>query len=358
MKKVLGVEFAPLSVPLERRMQTLAAAAWFYCGVFGGPIGWLVTLLGLLLGPNWLRLLLVGYLVFVYLDWDTRLRGGRSKRWCTWFRNLAWWRYFCAYFPIRIVKTVDLDPKRNYLFCSFPHGLLCSGATGAFGTNGADCPKIFPGLDFRILTLEQHFKPPLYREYVCSFGACSCDEGSMNYLLSTKPTERDGPTEDPVQGRIVVIMVGGASEAFKCKPNTYSILVKRRKGFVRVALKNGTPLVPVFSFGETDLYNQMSSPEGSLVRRTQEFLKKATGVAPILPIGRGFFQYSFGLVPRRKPIHIVVGAPLEIPKIEKPTAEQIDEYHSKFVEKLVELFETHKSKYVRDHENTFLIMDD
>ena len=70
-------------------------------------------------------------------------------------------------------------------------------------------------------------------------GVCSCDARSINYLLSTRPTENDGPTEEPVQGRAVVIIVGGAAEAFKCKPGTYNILLKRRKGFVRIALNNG-----------------------------------------------------------------------------------------------------------------------
>ena len=27
-----------------------------------------------------------------------------------------WWRYFAAYFPLRLVKTVDLDPKQTYVF--------------------------------------------------------------------------------------------------------------------------------------------------------------------------------------------------------------------------------------------------
>ena len=46
-------------------------------------------------------------------------------------------------------------------------------------------------------------------------------------------------TEEPVQGRAVIIIVGGAAEAFECKPQTYKILLKRRKGFVRLALQNG-----------------------------------------------------------------------------------------------------------------------
>ena len=66
-----------------------------------------------------------------------------------------------------------------------------------------------------------------------------------------------------------------------------------------------TPLVPVFSFGETDLYDQVHNPEGSLLRRMQELCRKLTGIAPVLPLGRGLFQYSFGIIPMRKSVYTV-----------------------------------------------------
>lgn len=75
--KLFGIEFAPLNVPMERRLQTLAAATWFTFGVFGGPFCSFLTLFILLMAPNWLRLLIMAYLVFMYLDWDVRLKGGR-----------------------------------------------------------------------------------------------------------------------------------------------------------------------------------------------------------------------------------------------------------------------------------------
>jgi hypothetical protein len=77
-------------------------------------------------------------------------------------------------------------------------------------------------------------------------GVCSCNAESISHLLSTKPTENDGPTEDKVEGRAVILIVGGAAEALKCKPRTYNILLKKRKGFVRIALKNGFVISTLF----------------------------------------------------------------------------------------------------------------
>ena len=85
-------------------------------------------------------------------------------------RNCAWWHYFRDYFPVKLVKTTDLNPNRNYLFCSFPHGVLSTGTFCAFGTDTLNCQDLFPGLDFRLLTLEQHFRVPIMRELPASFG--------------------------------------------------------------------------------------------------------------------------------------------------------------------------------------------
>ena len=56
----------------------------------------------------------------------------------------------------------------------------------------------------------------------------------------------------------------------------------------------------MFSFGENDLYDQISNPAGSSLRQWQTKMKEYTRVAPVLFYGRGF-----GLLPHRRPIHTV-----------------------------------------------------
>lgn len=80
------------------------------------------------------------------------------------------WRYFCKFFPLKLVKTADLDPNKMYLFVSVPHGILSTGIMGAFGTDILGCRQLFPGLDVRPIILDQHFKVPFFREYVYSLG--------------------------------------------------------------------------------------------------------------------------------------------------------------------------------------------
>ncbi|XP_018393226.1 PREDICTED: diacylglycerol O-acyltransferase 2-like [Cyphomyrmex costatus] len=344
--EILGVKFAPLNVPLERRLQTLAVAIYFIVLPFGSVWGYLITVYFIFyIEP--LRYFLLLYFLWMYYDWDTCHSGGRSEMWTRVTRNNAILRYLCNYFPIKLVKTVDLDPKKSYLFVSEPHGIFSSGIIGSFGTDVLNCKKLFPGLEINPITLDQFFKVPILREYSYSLGACSSSLKSIKYLLSTPP-------KNPHTGRIIVLVVGGAAEMMESMPGTYRVIIKRRKGFVRLALKYGTALVPVLSFGETDLYNQIYSPEGSTFRRIQNYIRNFVGLPPVVFSGRGFFQYSFGLIPKRLPVTVVVGSPVEMPKIEEPTSEEINKYHNEFINHLIKFFNTQKHNYIKNAENVTL----
>ncbi|XP_015270348.1 PREDICTED: 2-acylglycerol O-acyltransferase 2-B-like [Gekko japonicus] len=162
----------------------------------------------------------------------------------------------------------------------------------------------------------------------------SSEKASASYLLS-----HEGG------GQVAVVAVGGPPEALEARPGAFTLQILSRKGFIKTALQHGAALVPVFSFGENELFNQVSNPEGSFLRTVQERLQKAVGLALPLFHARGVFQYSFGLLPFRRPIHTVVGAPILVPKTPHPSPEAIDQLHKTYLEKLVQLFEDHKVQF-------------
>ena len=47
----------------------------------------------------------------------------------------------------------------------------------------------------------------------------------------------------------------------------------------------------------------------------------------------------------RKPINVVVGKPIPVPKIEEPSTEQIEEFHQKYVDALVQLYNEYNPIY-------------
>ena len=58
-----------------------------------------------------------------------------------------------------------------------------------------------------------------------------------------------------------------------------------------------------------------------------------------------FLQTRFGLLPYRKPIHVVVGKPIEVKRIENPTREEIENTHATYVKELQKLYEKYNPIY-------------
>ncbi|XP_075212540.1 2-acylglycerol O-acyltransferase 2-like [Lycorma delicatula] len=339
--QILGIQFEPLQVPLEQRLQTLAAGAWFCTVAFANPVGFISA--AYLILYTKLRWIVIIYAFWIICDRDTANKGGRRIEW---IRNWIFWDYYSRYFPLKLIKTAELHPQHNYLLVVYPHGLLSSGAFGHFATNSTNFKDIFPGIRTFLLTLNIHFLTPFYRDLVLGMGGCSVSEQSMMYLLD----------KDKKKGKALVLMAGGARESLLCQPGTYKIILQNRKGFIRIALQTGTSLVPVISFGEPDIFDQVHSVPGSWLSWSQNLVMKLTGFAPCVPIGRGLFQYNFGLVPRRYPITTVVGSPIYVEKKEHPNDEEIENLHYIFTNKLIDLFENNKHKYISNPDETSLII--
>jgi hypothetical protein len=68
-------------------------------------------------------------------------------------------------------------------------------------------------------------------------------------------------------------VVGGALEALQGEKNVIRLVLNRRKGFIKLALRFGVDLVPTFSFGENSIYDQVSNPPGTSTENTS-FKKK------------------------------------------------------------------------------------
>ena len=145
-------------------------------------------------------------------------------------------------------------------------------------------------------------------------------------------------------GQSVVLVVGGAEESLLSSPKTNDLLLSKRKGFVKIALRNGCPMVPVFGFGETNCYGNLAD-RYPWVKKYLLKAQKAIGFAFPLIIGRGWFNYNWGPLPHRTLIMTVVGAPVEVPHIPHPTQEEIDHWHKVYVEALMKLYQDHKNIY-------------
>lgn len=325
--KVLGVELAPLYIPTERRLQTLAVVHYTYIFLFMG-FGVVALFVYLLFTDYyWIPLL---YFVWYCYDRKISQQGGRRSNWV---RNWKLFKYFADYFPVTIIKTADLHPGKNYILGCHPHGIMCHSHFINLGSEGSGFSRYFPAIRSYLCVLSGQFKFPIFREYFLLSGAIEVSRSSIEWVLTKEST-----------GNAIGIIVGGASEALDSVPGRYRLNLRHRKGFVRMALEHGASLVPVFSFGENNIYTQVDNPEGSKLRNCQNFLTKVLGFSPPIFHGRGIFNYTFGLLPYRQPIFTVFGKPIDVKKVPNPTNEQINQLHEQYIRELTELFDSYKVK--------------
>ncbi|KAK9884500.1 hypothetical protein WA026_007341 [Henosepilachna vigintioctopunctata] len=319
----------------ERTLQTLAVIALLFLQV-GSTICMPLLAYYLIFHTKYWLFCILYVTWYLFVDLEIPL-----ERRSQWVRNWSWWVHVRNYYPVKLVKLPwgELNPTRNYLFCYFPHGLMCTGAFITLGTNAGRFADYFPNHRPYIHTISWFFKLPFTREIGIFLGGLTASKKSLNYSLGK-----------PGGGNVSGLLVGGADEAFYCKPGLHKIVYKKRKGFVKIALTNGSPLVPVYCFGETDLYSQIEFEEGSYFNKFQKIVKKLTGFVTIIPSGQGFC----GILPFRRPVTVVVGEPIDVQKTENPTQKQIDELHQIFQKKLMELFESQKSKYLENHQDAHL----
>ncbi|KAJ3218484.1 diacylglycerol O-acyltransferase 1 [Dinochytrium kinnereticum] len=164
-------------------------------------------------------------------------------------------------------------------------------------------------------------------------GFCSVSRRSIDNILSKGP------------GNSCMIVVGGAAEALNAFPYTNDLVVKKRLGFIKAALRNGASLVPVFSFGENDVWDQVPNPKGSTLRKFQNFFQKQASFSPPLFHGRGIINYDYGILPYRRAIISIAGAPIDCPKIPNPTESDLLEYQKMYLDGLQAVYDKYKDEY-------------
>ncbi|CAJ0913645.1 406_t:CDS:2, partial [Entrophospora sp. SA101] len=182
--------------------------------------------------------------------------------------------------------------------------------------------KEFPGIKCRLLTLASNFNIPLYRDYLMAQGLASVSRQSCENILCRK-----GP------GHSIMIVVGGAGESLNARPGIYDLVLKKRLGFIKLSIRSGACLVPVFSFGENDIWEQADNPKESKVWKFQKLIQKYIGWTMPLFHGRGVFNYDIGVLPHRRPIN------------DNPSEEEILKVQEKYIEGLYNIWNEYKDIY-------------
>ncbi|KAI0343355.1 DAGAT-domain-containing protein [Trametopsis cervina] len=349
------VDFVPAKIPRKRRLQMLSVAMWS-TGIVISSFIWLLLCA---YPPVWPLLAL--YSLFMALD-PSPERGGRMS---PWFRRARFWQYFADYYPASVLKTCDLPPDRPYVFGYHPHGIIGMGAICTFATEATGFSEAFPGIIPHLLTLATNFNVPFYRDILLALGICSVSKESCTNILSKGA------------GQAITIVVGGAAESLSAHPGTADLTLRKRcvpksylyrhystkdmipssLGFIKLAIRSGADLVPVFSFGENDIYQQMPNEKGTTIYTLQKKFQSVFGFTLPLFHGRGLLNYNLGLMPYRRRIVAVIGHPIHVEQRDKPSLEEVQRVQTQYIDELMRIWNTYKDEFARSRTRELSIIE-
>eukprot|EP01088_Endostelium_zonatum_P018392 TRINITY_DN5889_c1_g1_i1.p1 TRINITY_DN5889_c1_g1~~TRINITY_DN5889_c1_g1_i1.p1 ORF type:complete len:398 (+),score=77.07 TRINITY_DN5889_c1_g1_i1:71-1264(+) len=206
----------------------------------------------------------------------------------------------------------EKDYNKQFIFVEFPHGVIPFG----FVLSTTAVQKIWPGLKLEGAIASALFKLPLVSHLCHWLGTRSASSHTIYDTLN--------------RGHSVGILAGGVAELFLTNREQEKVYFKKRKGIIKIAISKGVPLVPVYYFGQTQLYDFIGFPVLS---------RKLRGAMCF------FYGRWFSPVPIQHPVTMVVGVPMELKQILDPTPEQIDEVHGEFIKRLKQLFDEHKTQF-------------
>ncbi|CAL5197361.1 unnamed protein product [Lathyrus oleraceus] len=226
-------------------------------------------------------------------------------------------KHVCSYFPItlHLEDHEAFHPNQSYVFGYEPHSVFPFGIFALLDNIG-----FMPISKMRFLVSSASFYIPFLGQVWRWLGFTSVAKKNLISLLAS--------------GHSCIIVPGGNRETLFMEHGSENVYLKERRGFVRIAMEMGHPLVPVFCFGQTNTYKWWKVP-GKLVQNLTRFIK----INPIL-----FWGILGSPIPFKNPLYVVVGRPIHVNKNPKPTTEQVAKVHSEFVEALQNLFEKHKAR--------------
>ncbi len=171
-----GIRFAPMNIPLQRRLQTLVVLFHSTCIALSISVFFFLCAI-----PIFWPLLII---YMTYCMSSNAATSGTLRYRSNLLRSSSVWSLFASYFPARLHRSQELPPTRKYIFGYHPHGIISHGAFAAFGTEALGFSQLFPGITNTLLTLDSNFRIPIYRDYALAMGLASVSRESCENLLS------------------------------------------------------------------------------------------------------------------------------------------------------------------------------
>ncbi len=251
--------------------------------------------------------------------------------------------------PPELAKA-EAQENAQFVFAAFPHGCNSDFRALMDGVLGEVLPNLIRRDAVRALAASILFKIAIVREIALWTG---CIDASRK--IAEKALD---------QHKSLVVLPGGEAEQIRTTYGKEKVYLSNRKGFIKLAMRKGVPVVPMYVFGSSDAYYTFHDDDDK--SRSKKFdwtfydlrhkLMKNFGVCIMICTG---LWWSY-LCPLPKKTTIVFGKPIYFQPASnssqstsadatisigfEPSAEELDQGHALFVKELTALFDAHKTE--------------
>lgn len=164
----------------------------------------------------------------------------------------------------------------------------------------------------RPLTDKMQKDIPLWRSIVTDIGAVEGSRENCERLMAFK--------------QHILVFPGGSNEITKIKGEEYKLKWQERFGFVKMAIENDYPIIPISSLGGDEIYDIVIDKKEIMESKIGNWLKDSgiadkylRGGSIIPPVLRGIGPT---LIPKPQPLFYAFGKPIETKKYKQDTSKE------------------------------------
>lgn len=227
-------------------------------------------------------------------------------------------------------KLLQHNKTGQAIFAFFPHGVNSDFRMLMDGMMYDAFATVYERAPARTLAASILFKLPSVRQFSLATACVDAGRETATHCLSS--------------GLSLMLCPGGQDEQIETIYGHERVFLRKRSGFIRLALIHGVPVVPSYCFGSSDLYYTSRVLHG--VRRW--LVRNLRIAVPLYSGALGMYMYPTPVgFPLPVPQNIVFGEPLVFEQVAEKdiTKEQIDAAHQKFIAALIALFDKHKAEF-------------
>ncbi len=205
------------------------------------------------------------------------------------FRNFFIWKKIHEYFQLKVIYDDEdsikslVNSKTPAILAMHPHGIASVSSWIGFGLR-SDCNKDQFTDNITITGASINFALFIWRTIALWLGVIRADEEVIVKKLNDEK-------------KYVLIMPGGIREEVHAGRGSNLEFYLKHLGFLRIAIKTGHPVIPIYAKGEHGLFNVVNNR----FKGVRNF--------SIDTISYPFPTIVYG-GPFRGPLHIVIGSPI------------------------------------------------